>query len=243
MTATLQRREFITFLGGAAAAWPRAARAQQRERVRRIGVLIDVAADDPQSSLAIAGFLQGLQELGWAVGRNVEIEYRWGAVDDDRARRHAAELVALAPDVIFSRGGPSVRALQMATRTLPIVFIGQNDPVGAGTVASLARPSGNTTGFAAPEYGFAVKWLELLKQIAPQVTRIAVVRSTRGGIAPFGVIQAAVPSFGVELTPIDPRDPGEIERGFTAFARGPNDGLIVTGSTLAYVHRETIVGL
>jgi putative ABC transport system substrate-binding protein len=239
----MRRRKFITLLGGAAAAWPIAAGAQQRPRMRRIGALFELPADDPTSLESVAGLLQGLQELNWVVGRNVQIEYRWGAIDDSVARKHAAELVALVPDVLVTRGGRSVRALQAATRSLPIVFTAHNDPVGAGTVASLARPGGNITGFAGPEYGLAVKFLELLKEIAPQVKRIAVVRDTLGGIAPYGVIQAAVPLFGVELTPIDPRGLSDIERAVTAFARGPNGGMIVTGTTLAYIHRERIIEL
>ncbi len=246
MSAHINRREAIALLGGAAA-WPLPVRAQQRERMRRIGVLIDIAADDPEASNSIAGFLQGLQELGWAVGRNVQIEYRYGAGDDERTRKLAAELVALAPDVIFSRGGPSVRALQQVTRTVPIVFTNQNDPVAAGIVATLARPGGNITGFGGPEYAISVKWLELLKQIAPGVNRVAVIRSTRGGIAGFAAIQAVAPSLGVELTPVgvgvNTADAGEVERGLAAFVRGPNDGMIVTGSTLAYLIRDAIIGL
>jgi putative ABC transport system substrate-binding protein len=223
------------------------ARAQPRERMRRIGVLIDVAADDPSASDAVAGLLQGLQEAGWAVGRNIQIEYRYGAGDDERTRKLAAELAALAPDVIFSRGGPSVRALQQTTRTVPIVFTAQNDPVGAGIVASLARPGGNTTGFGGAEYAISVKWLELLKQIAPSVKRVAVIRGNRGGVAAFASIQAVAPALGVELTPvgvgINTPDAGEVERGLATFTRGPNDGMIVVGTTLAYIIRNEIVAL
>jgi putative ABC transport system substrate-binding protein len=237
----IKRRDFIAGLG--AAAWPLAARAQQGERVRRIGLLIDYPADDPISTEFIAGLLQGLQELGWAVGRNVQIDYRWGAVDDDRARKHAAELVALGPDVLVARGGPSVRALQVATNSLPIVFVNHIDPVGAGTVASLAKPGGNVTGFASAEYAINGKLLELLKQISPRVTRVAVLRTLRAGLGGFAAIQVRALSFGVELTPLGVRDAAEIERGVTAFAQGANGGMIVTPSTLASVHRETIVTL
>src|SRR5437763_1202711 len=243
----MRRREFIALLGGAAVAWPVTAWTQQRERMRRIGVLIDVAADDPAASDAVAGLLQGLQELGWAVGRNLQIEYRYGNGDDDRTRKLAMELVALTPDVVFSRGGPSVRALQLATRTVPIVFTAQNDPVGAGIVATLARPGGNITGFGGPEYAISVKWLELLKEIVPHVKRVAVIRSTRGGVAAFSAIQAVAPSLGVELTPIGVgvgvADAGEVERGLAAFVRGPNDGMLVAGSTLAYIIRDPIIAL
>jgi putative ABC transport system substrate-binding protein len=247
----MRRREFTTLLGvttaGLATFGPGPIRAQQRERVRRIGVLIDVAADDPEASNAIAGFLQGLQESGWAVGRNVQIEYRHGNADDDRTRKLATELVALGPDVIFSRGGPSIRALQQVTRTIPIVFTNQNDPVGAGIVTSLARPGANITGFGGADYAISVKLLELLKQISPNVSRVAVVRSTRGGLGGFSAIQAVAPSFRVELTPVGVgvgiADAAEMERGVEAFARGPSHGMIVTGSTLAYTIRGAIVGV
>ena len=231
----LKRREFITLLGGAAAAWPLAARAQQPERMRRIGVLMSLAADDPEAQARLAAFLQGLQQLGWTDGRNVRIDYRWAAGDADRIRRYAAELVALAPDVILASGSPSVAALLQATRTVPIVFAHVADPVGAGFVESLARPGGNATGFTLFEYGISGKWLELLKEIAPGVTRVAVLRdpAIAAGIGQFAAIQAVAPSFGVELRPIDVRDAGEIERAVAAFARGPNGGLIVTASALA----------
>jgi putative tryptophan/tyrosine transport system substrate-binding protein len=239
----MQRREFITLLGGAAA-WPLAARAQQRERMRRIGVLMSIASDDPESQARLTAFAQGLQELGWTIGRNLQIEYRWVAGDTERARRYAAELVALAPDVIFASGGAAVVPLQGATSTVPIVFAATADPVGAGNVASLARPGGNITGFSQFEYSISGKWLELLKQIAPQVKRVAVLRTTSvGGGGQFGAIQGAAPSFGVELTPIGLRDAGEIERGVAAFARQTNGGLIITGSAPAQVHRELIITL
>ena len=239
------RREFITLLGGAAAAWPLAARAQQGERVRRIGVLMNVAADDPEAQARNAAFLQGLQELGWTVGRNVRIDYRWAAGDADRLRRYAAELVALAPDVVLASGTSTVGPLQQATRTVPIVFAGVADPVGAGFVDSLARPGGNATGFISFEYGLSGKWLELLKEIAPGVTRVAVLRDSAisGGTGQFGAIQSVAPSLGVEVIPINVRDAGEIERAVAAFARAPNGGLIVTASGLAIVHRELIVML
>ena len=243
----MRRREFITLIGGAAAAWPLAAGAQQGERMRRIGVLIGSAgdADDTDVQERLAAFQQGLQQLGWTDGRNVQIEYRWGAGDADRIRRFAAELVALAPDVILATGTSTAGVLQQATRTVPIVFVNVADPVGAGFVDSLARPGGNVTGFLNFEYGLAGKWLELLKQIAPGVTRVAVIRDppTSAGIGQFGAIQAVAPSFGMELTPVNLRDAGEIERAVAAFARAPNGGLIVTGSALATLHRDLIIAL
>ena len=201
----MRRREFITLLGGAAAAWPLAARAQQGERVRRIGVLMTTAADDPEAQARIAAFLQGLQQLGWADGRNVRIDTRWGAGDADRVRRYAAELVALAPDVILATGSSTVGPLLQATRTVPIVFANVTDPVGAGFVDSLARPGGNATGFTSFEYSMSGKWLELLKEIAPGVTRVAVLRdpAISTGLGQFGAIQAVAPSFGVEVSPIE----------------------------------------
>jgi putative ABC transport system substrate-binding protein len=240
----MKRREFITLLGGAAV-WPLAAGAQQAERIRRIGVLMDFPEDDPESQARIAAFLQGLQESGWSVGRNTRIEYRLSAGDADRMRRYATELVALAPDVILASGSPAVGALQQATRTVPIVFASVADPVGAGFVASLARPGGNATGFMLLEYGVSAKWLELLKEIAPNVTRAAVIRDTTlaSGSGQLGAIQAVAPSFGVELTPVGVRDAGEIERGVVAFARSANGGLIVTASNVATLHRDLIVTL
>jgi putative ABC transport system substrate-binding protein len=230
---------------GGATAWPLAARAQQRERMRRIGVLMNLSSDDAEGQARNAAFLQGLQELGWTVGRNVRIEYRWGAGDAELFRRHASELVALAPDVILASGGAVVPSLLQATRTVPIVFTGTPDPVGAGFVESLARPGGNATGFTPWEYGIGAKWLELLKEIAPGTTRAAVIRdpAIATGVGMWGAIQTAAPSLGVELRPLGVRDAGEIERAITAFAGSPNGGLIVTGSTLASVHRDLITML
>jgi putative tryptophan/tyrosine transport system substrate-binding protein len=241
----MNRRECIALLGGAGATWPLAARAQQPDRVRRIGVLMNLTADDPEAPARIAAFAQGLADLGWTIGRNLRLDYRWGAGDAERIRKDAAELVALAPDVILSSGTPTVAAVQQATRSVPIVFAQVVDPVGAGYVDSLARPGGNATGFLVWEYSIAGKWLELLKEIAPRVTRAAVLRESAiaAGPALFGVIQAAAPSLGVELRPVDVRDAGAIERAITAFAQGANGGLIVTGSTSAAVHRDLIVTL
>jgi putative tryptophan/tyrosine transport system substrate-binding protein len=238
------RREFITLLGGAAATpsllWPLAARAQQG--VRRIGIMMNLAADDPEGQARVAAFLQGLQETGWAVGRNAQIDIRWGMGDPERIRKNVTELIALTPDAIFATTFPTVVALQQATRTVPIVFAGLFDPVGAGLVTSLARPGGNTTGFASFEYGLSVKWLELLKQVAPRVTRVAVLRDslTPVGIGQLAAIQGVAPSFGVELTPIVVRDAAEIEPAVAAFARSPDDGLIVTIGTLTDAHRDII---
>jgi len=240
----MKRREFITLLAGAAA-WPLAARAQQRERMRRIGVLMNLTADDPDSPVRLAAFLQGLQQLGWTVGQNVQIDYRWGAGSADLMRKYAAELVTLAPDVILAHSSAAVAPLLQETRAVPIVFAVVADPVGAGYVDSLARPGGNATGFTNFEYSFAGKWLELLKDIAPAVSRAAVLRESAiaAGPAQFGAIRAAAQSLGMELQPVDVRDAGEIERAITAFARGSNGGLIVTGSPAAIVHRGLIVAL
>ena len=240
----MKRRAFISLLGGAAA-WPLAARAQQSERVRRIGVLMNLASDDAEGQARLAAFHQGLQQLGWTVGRNVQIDYRWGAGNADYIRKFAAELVALAPDVILSTGSPSIAVLQQATRTVPVVFVTVVDPVSSGFVDSLARPGGNITGFTLYEYSISGKWLALLKEIAPGMTRAAVIRDpalTAGG-GQLGVIQAVAPSVGAEVTPVNVRDAGEIERAITAFARSPNGGLIVTASTLAGVHRDLIIAL
>jgi len=242
----VRRREFITLLGGAAAAWPLTARAQQAERMRRIGVLLAAAADDAEFQARIGAFLQGLQQLGWTDGRNVRIDTRWATTNADDIRRHAAELAALAPDVILAATGTvTVAPLLQATRTVPIVFVSVIDPVGAGFVDSLARPGGNATGFTAFEYGMSVKWLELLKEIAPRVTRAAVLRdpAIASGIGQFAAVQAVAPSLGVELSPVDARDAPEIERAVTAFARSSNGGLIVTASALATRHRDLIVAL
>jgi putative ABC transport system substrate-binding protein len=232
MTVTIGRRELLAALGGAAAAWPLAARGQQAERVRRIGVLMNLASDDAEGQARLAAFHQGLQQLGWTVGRNVQIDYRWSAGNADYIRKFAAELVALAPDVIVSTGSPSVAVLQQATRSVPIVFTAVVDPVGGGLVASLARPGGNATGFMLFEYSTSGKWLELLKEIAPRVMRAAVIRdpTLTAAVAQFAAIQGAAGSLGVELSPIDMRDAGEIERAVTAFSRVSNGGLIVTAS-------------
>jgi ABC-type uncharacterized transport system substrate-binding protein len=241
----VNRREFILALGGGAAASPLAAHAQQPDRMRRIGVLMSTAADDPEGQARIAAFLQGLQQLGWTVGRNVRIEYRWSGGAPERARIYATELAALAPDVIVTGGASYVAALQQATRTVPIVFATATDPVGGGLVASLARPGGNVTGFTTFEYGSSAKWLELLKQIAPRLVRVAVIRdpSLPTGTGQLGAIQSAAPSFGVELSPVDVRNVAELERAIAAFAHGSNGGLIIQASPLATIHRDLIVTL
>ena len=240
----MRRREFITLVGGVAA-WPLAARAQQPGQMRRIGVLMNVAADNPRGQAGVAAFQQVLQQLGWSDGRNVRIDTRWGANDIDLDRKYAAELVALAPDVILASSTPSVTALQHVTRTLPIVFVQVSDPVGAGVVDTLARPGGNTTGFMNFEYSLSGKWLELLKQIAPSVTRVAILRdpANPAGIGQFSSIQAAAQSLGVEVRPLTARDAAEIERAVAAFARLANGGLIVTPSAGNAVHRELITTL
>jgi ABC-type uncharacterized transport system substrate-binding protein len=225
----MRRREVISLLGGATA-WPLAARAQQREQVRRIGALMSSSSDDPQGQARVMAFVQGLQEAGWIIGRNVRIETRWGAGDGERYRKYAAELVALAPDILLVNGPSALGALQQATSSVPIVFAVVPDPVGGGFVASLARPGGNVTGFTQFEYATSGKWLELLKEVAPRVTRAAVIRdpSLTSSIGQFAAVQGAAGSSGLELTPIDMRNPSEMERAVTAFARAPNGGLIVT---------------
>jgi len=241
---TVRRRDIITLVG-AAAAWPLVARAQQPERVRRIGVLMNRAADNPDGQARLAAFQQTLQQLGWSEGRNVRIDIRWGADDVERERRYAAELIGLAPDIILAGGTLSMAALQQTGRSVPIVFAAIADPVGAGFVDSLARPGGNVTGFMAFEYSLSGKWLELLKEIAPSVKRAAVLRDAANplGIGQFSVIQAAAPSFGVEVNAINVRDAGEIERAVAAFARSPNGGLVVTTSATATVHNDLIIKL
>ena len=244
MTVTIGRRELLVALGGSAAAgWSLAARAQQGERVRRVGVLMNLAADDPEGQTRIVAFVQGLQQSGWTDGRNIRIDTRWAAGDADRFHRYAEELLALAPDVILASATPSVQALQQATRTVPIVFANVGDPVGMGFVESLARPGGNTTGFTPLEFGFGAKWLELLKEIAPRLTRVAVLRDLTIGPAQLSAIQAVAPSFGVELSPVGVRDAGEIERTIAAFAQSSNAGMIVTASTSAVIHRHLIAML
>jgi putative tryptophan/tyrosine transport system substrate-binding protein len=241
----MQRRAFITLFAGAAAARSLTVRAQQTERMRRVGVLMSIAADDPEAQARVIAFAQGLKKLGWTEGSNVQIDTRW-ATDADLDRQYSAELVALAPDVLLAAASPSVAALQRVTRNVPIVFVTVIDPVGAGFVASMARPGGTTTGFSAFEYSVSAKWIELLKEIAPNVTRAAVLRDPPlpAGLGQFAAIEAlAPPSFGVELSPIDVRDPGEIERAITAFASTPNGGLIVTASSQASTHRDLIISL
>jgi ABC-type uncharacterized transport system substrate-binding protein len=241
----VNRRSFIMSFGGAAAGWPLAAWAQQAERVRRIGVLLPAAADDPGFQARLAAFHQGLALLGWTIGRNVRIEIRWSGGKADDARRYAAELVALAPDVILAHGVSTVRPLLQATPTVPIVFPIAGDPVGAGLVDSLARPGGNATGFMTFEYTLSGKWLELLKEIAPGVTRVAVLQDPTqgGGASAFAVIQAVAPSLRVEVTPVNLRDAHEIDRAVADFARTSNGGLILTGSALSNVHHKLIITL
>ncbi len=241
----MKRREVIALLGGAAVAWPLAARAQQPGGMRRLAVLMNLAADDPIGQARIAAFLQGLAQLGWTDGRNVRIEARWTAGNAADTRKYAAELVALAPDVILVGGGASIGALLQTTRSVPIVFAFVPDPVGSGFVDSLSRPGGNATGFMQFEYSLCGKWLELLKEIAPGVTRAAVLwdPAITAGIGQFAVIQSVVPSLGVGVIPINVRDATEIERAIAAFARAANGGLIVTGSALAAIHSELIITL
>jgi putative ABC transport system substrate-binding protein len=240
----LQRRKFISLLGGAAAAWPFAARAQQGERVRRIGVLLPAAANDPRLQTFLAAFHQGLALLGWTVGRNVRIDTRWAAGHAE-IRQHVQELVSLAPDVILAHGTSTVGPLLQATRTIPIVFPVVIDPIGAGFVESLARPGGNATGFMNFEYGLSGKWLELLKEIAPNVTRVGIFRdpANLSGTAQFSAIQSAAPSLRMDVSAVNMRDAGEIERAVAAFARSPNGGLILTGSGLANLHSRLIIKL
>jgi putative ABC transport system substrate-binding protein len=242
----MRRRDIVSILlGGAAAVWSLAAPAQQADRTRRIGVLMSLAADDPQGHAELSTFRQALQDRGWTEGRNLRMDVRWSAGDAERNRRFAAELVALAPDIILARSGQVVGALQKATRTVPIVFTVALDPVALGFVESLSRPGGNTTGFLQMEYSFSGKWLELLKQIAPQVTRVAVLRDATvpSGDAQLVAIRAAALQFGLELSPVDVRDGDRMEHALTAFAREGNRGLIVTASTFALSHRDLIIAL
>ena len=241
----MRRREFIALLGGAAVAWPLAARAQQRERMRRVGWLTSLAADDPVPQAYIAALLQGLQQLGWSVGRNLRIDYRWSAANAELKRRYAAELIALSPDVIVTTGDSNTAHLLQVTRNVPIVFVLVPDPVGAGFAASLARPGGNATGFMNFDFGMSGKWPELLKQIAPNVTRVAVLRDPTAGVSmgQLGAIQGVASSLRLEASPIDLRDVGEIERAIADFARSPNSGLIVLPSGLSFIHRQSIIGL
>ena len=240
----MRRRDFIKVIAGAAAAWPLTARAQQGDRVRQVGWLIPRETNDTEGQARVTAFRQGLRDLGWTEGYNLQIEYRWsGGVE--RIRTYAAELVALSPDVIVATATATVTPLQQLTHSVPIVFAGVVDPVGAGFVASLARPGGNITGFTLYEYGMNAKWLELLKQIVPGITRVAIVRdpTIASGIGQLGALQVAAPSFGVELTPIDVRDVKEVERAVAAFASEPNTGLIVVAGSLAAIHRADIIAL
>jgi putative ABC transport system substrate-binding protein len=238
----MRRREFIALLGGAAAEWPPAARAQ--ERLRRVGALMNLPADDQEAQLYMAAFQQGLQGLGWSIGRNLRLDHRWGPLDPEHLRQRAQELVALAPDVMIVAGGGAAEALLQVTRTVPIVFPVAGDPVGAGFVDSLARPGGNVTGFTQFEYSLSGKWLQLLKELTPSVTSVAVLRDLgvgSAGIGQWAVIQAMSEQIGVELTPISIRDVNEMERGIAAFARGSNGGLIVSFSSSATIHRQAII--
>jgi putative tryptophan/tyrosine transport system substrate-binding protein len=241
----MKRREFITLLVGGAAAWPLPLSAQQGDRMLRVGVLLPAAADDAEFQARFGAFLQGLGQLGWSIGRNVQIDTRWAGGNAADIRRHAADLATLAPDVILADGASAVGALLQATRTVPVVFPVVGDPIGAGFVDSLARPGGNVTGFMNFEYSIGGKWLELLKQIAPGVTRVAVLRDPAlpSGTGQFGAIQTVAPSFGVDVIPVNVRDAGEIERAVAAFARTPNGGLIVTPSGFTIGHRELIITL
>jgi putative tryptophan/tyrosine transport system substrate-binding protein len=240
-----RRRDFVALLGSAAAAWPLAARAEQGERVRRLGALMPFAQDNPVGQARMSAFLQGLQQLGWVDGRNLRIDTRWGGGETDLIRTRARELVAREPEVIMAFTSAAVASLREITRTVPIVFAVVADPVGAGYVESLARPGANMTGFAAQDYALSGKSLELLKEIVPQLTRVAVLRDSAIAAGPgqFGALQSVAPSLGVELRPIDVHDPTEIEHGVAAFAKGPNHGLIVTGSPSATLHRDLIISL
>jgi putative ABC transport system substrate-binding protein len=239
----MRRREFITLLGGTAAAWPLAARAQ--DPMRRIGLLNDYTEADPVGQAQLAAFRDELGKLGWTDGHNIRIDYRTGAADSDAIRTYAAQIIASRPDVVLAAGATITAALQRASRSVPIVFVNATDPVGGGLVASLARPGGNTTGFTQFEFGLSAKWLELLKEIAPATTRVAVIRdpTARTGGGQLGAIQAVAPSLGIELTPIDPHDPDEMERALVAFASDRKSGVVVTTSRLARAHRDIIIAL
>ena len=241
----MRRRDFVKMIARSAVAWPLAARAQQDTRMRRIGVLMPLGATDAEAQARVGAFLQGLQEFGWAVGRNVRIEIRWTDGDADEIRKYASELATLAPDVILSTGSSTLGPLLRVTRAVPIVFVVIVDPVGAGYIASLARPGGNATGFTAFEYGLSAKWLEVLKQIAPGVIRAAVLRDPNitAGIGQFGAIRSAAPALGIDVSPVNLLDAGEIEHAVAEFARAPGGGLIVPGSALAVVHRKLIITL
>ena len=241
----LARREFIATLSGAAATWPLSAHAQQGERMRRVGLLNGTGADDPQGRADVAAFMEGLQKLGWTDGRNVRFDIRWAAGSIADVRKYAVELVALAPDVIMANGSAAMGPLLEATRTVPIVFAIVPDPVGAGFVQSLSRPGGNATGFMMFEYGLSGKWLELLKEIAPGVTRAVIIRdpSIAAGIGQFAIIESVAPSVGVDVTPVDVRDPAEIERAVAAFAQSANGGLILTASPLSAIYRDRVIKL
>jgi putative ABC transport system substrate-binding protein len=241
----MRRREFITLLGGAAVAWPVAARAQQDERVRRIGVILPAAADDAEVQIWLAAFLQALAQLGWTIGRNMRVDIHWAMPSAAKIRQHAAELAAKAPDVILTGGTSTAATMLQATRTVPIVFSTVVVPVGSGLIDSLARPDGNATGFLLFEYSLGGKWLELLKQIAPTVTRVAVLRdtSTASGTGQFGTIQAVAPSLKVDVLPVNMGEAADLERAIATFARSPNGGLILAGSGLAILHRDLIIAL
>ena len=239
----MRRREFV--LGGAATAWSVTARAQQNERVRRIGVILPAASDDAEYQIWLAAFLQALAQLGWTIGRNMRVDIRWATPNAAKIRQHAAELAALAPDVILTGGTSTAGPMLQATRTVPIVFATVVDPVGAGFIDNLARPGGNATGFLVFEYSLGAKWLELLKQIAPNVTRVAVLRDAAipSGTGQFGAIQAVAPSLKVDVVPVNMREAADLERTIAAFARSPNGGLILTGSSLSVLHRDLIIAL
>ena len=241
----MRRRDFVKAIASSSVAWPLAARAQQTDQVRRVGVLMNVSPEHPEGQPFVAAFRQALRQLGWTEGRNIRIDIRWGENDVERDRKYAAELVALAPDVILAAGTLSVTALERASHTLPIVFVEVSDPVGAGVVTNLAHPGGSTTGFMLFEYSLSAKWIELLKQVAPNVGRAAVIRDATNpaGIAQFGAIRTTASSLGVDVSPIDIRDAGDIERSIADLARSPNAGLVVTPSAISSPHIAQIVTL